>query len=80
MPAIRRILGHVSIEIAKVRRKCHRNPKKHKICRGEACLVVRDGNGNGKNYCSDCANLYRVAAETALQELDPRRSAGLALP
>ena len=74
MPAIRRILGHVSIEIAKASRKCHRNPKKHKICRGEACLVVRDGNGNGKNYCSDCAPAILELAQADLDDIKARLS------
>lgn len=74
MPAVRRILGHVSVEIAKVKRKCHRNPKKHKICRGEACLVVRDGNGNCKNYCSDCAPAILGLAQADLDDITGRLS------
>lgn len=74
MPAVRRILGHVSIEIAKAKRKCHRNPKKHKICRGEACLVVQDGNGNGKNYCSDCAPAILQLAQADLDDITARLS------
>ena len=74
MPAVRRILGHVSIDIAKAKRKCHRNPKKHTICRGEACLVVKDGNGNDKNYCSDCAPPILERAKADLDDITDRLS------
>ena len=74
MPAVRRILGHVSVETVKAKHKCHRNPKKHKICRGEACLVVRHGNGNRKNYCSDCAPPILELAQADLDDITARLS------
>lgn len=56
MPAVRDVLGHVSIETADKRRKCHRKPSKHSIAKGETCLVIRGGPFNSpKNYCKECA-------------------------
>ena len=74
MPAVRRVLGHVSVEVAKAKRKCHRYPKKHKIAQGDACLVIRDSNGNGKNYCRDCAPAILEVAQTTLDEITDRLS------
>lgn len=56
MPAIRRVLGHCSIEEALRSRLCHRNRAAHKIPRGAVCLVIKDAvNGGSKNYCAACA-------------------------
>ncbi|MCP5069702.1 MAG: hypothetical protein GY946_24305 [bacterium] len=72
MPAVRRILGHVSVEIAAAKRKCHRNSKHHKISKGEACLVIRDSSGSKKNYCGECAPAILDIAQTDLDEIADR--------
>ncbi len=55
MAQIRRLFGHVALEVAKLQRICHRNRQKHKILKGEACLVVRSGRFESRNYCRACA-------------------------
>jgi hypothetical protein len=62
--APRDILKHVSVEIAKARRKCYRD-RSHQIAKGERCLVIREGSfGGSKNYCSVCAAAILTAAES----------------
>jgi hypothetical protein len=70
MPAIRNILGHVSVETAEKKRKCHRKPGKHSIPKGESCLVVRGGPYNSpKNYCHECAPEILDKAQASLTKL-----------
>ena len=54
MPRVRNILGHVSVEVAARKRRCHRSGGTHGILVGDACLVVKDGL-NRKNYCRECS-------------------------
>lgn len=55
MVRVRRILRHVQVEQAKLRRCCHHD-RSHVIRRGENCLVVRSDNLRGaRNYCGKCA-------------------------
>ena len=42
MPAIRGILNHVKVATAGARRKCHHNPRKHSIKKGEDFLLIKD--------------------------------------
>ena len=56
MPKIRDILGHVCVETAKRRRKCHRNKQEHSIHQDERCLVVQTSQPkSNRNYCQRCA-------------------------
>jgi hypothetical protein len=55
MAQIKRLLGHVALEVADRQRICHRNRRTHKIHKGEACLVVRSGRFESRNYCRACA-------------------------
>lgn len=55
MVRVRRILRHVQVEQAKLRRCCHHD-RSHVIRRGENCLVVRNDSLRGtRNYCRKCA-------------------------
>ena len=54
MSAVRRILKHVSVGEALRRRKCYRNQKEHSITKGEAFLLIKEGQMS-KNYCATCA-------------------------
>ena len=55
MPAVRRILNHVSAEVARGTRRCRRN-RNHLIRRGDPCLVIQDsGTPYSRSYCVDCA-------------------------
>ena len=55
MAKIRQILKHVSIDIAKGKRRCRRNGQ-HIIEPGEHCLQIRDeGSPYCRNYCKNCA-------------------------
>ncbi len=70
MPAIRKVLGQVSVETAEKRRKCHRKPGKHSIAKGDNCLVVRGGPYNSpKNYCKECAPEILDKAQADLAKL-----------
>ena len=70
MPAIRRILKHVSVDTARAQRKCYRKPKEHSIKKGEACLLIKEqGQGSTKNYCRVCARPILQQAQTDLDLL-----------
>src|SRR5579859_6187005 len=70
MPKIRRIVGHVEVEVALKKRKCHRG-QGHVIERGEACLAIYDGpRGARKNYCGSCAGPILAAAREDLAHLE----------
>lgn len=73
----RDILKHVSVEIAKARRRCYRD-QDHQIVKGERCLVIREGSfGGSKNYCCACAAAILAAAE--LKQAALRRDIGWAV-
>jgi hypothetical protein len=55
MAQIKKLLSHAVLEVAERLRVCHRNRRKHKIVKGETCLVVRSGRFESKNYCRECA-------------------------
>jgi hypothetical protein len=55
MAQIKSLLGHASLEVAKGKRTCHRNRRKHRILKGESFLLVRSGRFDRKNYCRECA-------------------------
>lgn len=56
MPSVRHLLNGVEVQVAKRRRICHRNRRKHSISAGMPCLVISDPNSGGsKNYCPECA-------------------------
>jgi len=68
--APRDILKHVSIEVAKGNRKCHRN-RGHRIARGETCVVVQEASfGGSKNYCVLCGPDILDAAKKKLHFLN----------
>jgi hypothetical protein len=63
MRAPRDILKHVSIEVAKAKRKCYRN-RQHSITKGTLCVVVEESSFRGsKNYCIVCSQEILEAAE-----------------
>ena len=71
MPKIRDILSHVSVEVAKARRICHRNRKEHSISKDTPCLVIRDAaTGGGKNYCPACAPAILGQAKVRIAEME----------
>lgn len=60
----RDIIKHVCVEVAKARRRCHRDDK-HSIARGERCLVISEGSLAGsRNYCVACALEILGASES----------------
>lgn len=70
MPAIRRLLNHVTVETAKKRRRCGRSDE-HAIAGGDACLVVREPSYQGsKNYCCPCARDILAKAKEDLKNLE----------
>jgi hypothetical protein len=72
MPQVKAVLGHVSVETAKARRKCSRHKSgtaAHPIVKGEACLVVKDGDGSKHNYCHGSAEEILAAAAQDLAVL-----------
>ncbi len=71
MPKIRDILSHVSVEVAKAKRICHRNRKEHSISKNTACLVIRDAaTGGAKNYCPACAPEILDQAKLRIAEME----------
>lgn len=76
MRAPRDIIKHVSIAVAKGKRRCHRT-RDHTIAPGHQCLVIIDGAYKGsKNYCTACGRDILGAAERKLAAL----RSGLGLP
>ena len=71
MAQVRRVLGHVAVEIAKGRRKCHRNRTKHVIRKGRPCLVITEPSYQGsKNYCPQCAKEILDRARSDLDRVE----------
>jgi len=71
MAKTRDILGHVKVEVAERRRKCHHSRGNHGILKDTACLVVKGGPfGAAKNYCPECARPILVLAKRRLSELE----------
>ena len=69
MAIIRRVLGHLALETAGHKRKCHRNAKKHSILMNEVCLTISSGRFEKKNYCRECAADILRTADSDLREL-----------
>lgn len=70
MGKTRDILGHVFVDVAKRKRKCHHKSKEHAIVEGQRCLVIRESDGLGhKNYCVQCAHEILEAASQKLSKL-----------
>lgn len=70
MGKVRDILGHVSVDVAKRKRKCHHKSKEHAVSAGQKCLVIRKSDGLGhKNYCVLCAREILQAASQKLSKL-----------
>ncbi len=69
MPAIRSVLKHVAVEVAKGRRKCGHKKKEHVIAKGEAFLRVREDSQGYKNYCAACAPAILEKAQADLDLL-----------
>jgi hypothetical protein len=80
MAMVRQVLGHVSVEIAQRRRKCHRDPKKHEIPQNGPCLIVAAGRFERKNYCPDCAKGILEKAKADLDRLVQEIAGTLASP
>ena len=81
MPKVRDVLVHVSVEMAKAKRKCHRKPEQHSMQKGEVCLVIKDSaTGGSKNYCPECAEPILNAAKTRIAELENALASGLESP
>lgn len=56
MSQVRRVLGHVVVEVTDGVRKCHRSRGRHKIPAGVPCLAIYEGSPRKrKNYCTSCA-------------------------
>jgi hypothetical protein len=72
MAQIKNLLGHATVEVAKGKRICHRNRKKHGILEGEVFLLVCSGRFNRKNYCRGCA---LPMIEKAQEDLNGLRAA-----
>jgi len=69
MAKVRQLLKHVTVDIAKRGRRCHRN-RAHRIEPGAPCLVVRDDGGpHRRNYCLDCAAAILKLCADDLREL-----------
>jgi hypothetical protein len=67
---VRQLFNAASVEVAKRRRICHRNRRKHSIAAGERCLVLKDpGTGGTKNYCHQCAGEILDRAQGDLDDL-----------
>lgn len=69
MPKVRQLFNAVDVEVAKRRRICHHNRRKHEIAQGERCLVIRSPDGGHKNYCVACATEILDWADQDLQAL-----------
>ena len=71
MGKTRDVLGHVKIEIAMGKRKCHHSRGKHFILKNSAHLAVQEGSfGARKNYCSECAKQILDHAKARLAEME----------
>lgn len=69
MPKVREVLGHVCVETASGKRKCHRNDA-HAIPRGAQHLAIYEATSGGrKNYCPECARPILERAFVDLQSL-----------
>ncbi len=69
MPAVRRVLSKLSVEVAKRKRICHRDRSNHSIEKGEICLVVEEDDRGSKNYCRACAKPILEQAQLDLDSL-----------
>lgn len=69
MPAVKDVMRHVTIEVAGRKRKCHRQPKKHVISKGDRCLIVADGPQTRSTYCVTCATEILQLARSRLADL-----------
>lgn len=74
MPAVRRVLVALTVEVAKRPRICHRNRLGHSVAKGSPCLVVRNTEGGSKNYCPLCALEILDQASRDLEDLRRRLS------
>ncbi len=73
MANTRDILGHVKVEVAEGRRKCHHSRSKHSIPKGTAHLAVKGGPfGARNNYCPECARPMLELAKRRLSELEAK--------
>lgn len=71
MPQIRKVLGHVKVEVAEKKRKCHRDSKCAGISKGERCLAIYEGvPATRKNYCPEHAKPILAIAGGQLKTLN----------
>jgi len=77
MAQVKNLLVHAVLEVAERQRICHRNRRKHRILKGEPCLVVHSGRFESKNYCRECA---LPMLEKAQEDLGGLRAALAAKP
>jgi hypothetical protein len=70
MAKVRQLFNTATIKVAKRRRICHRNRRKHSITAGQPCLVLKDpASGISRNYCVECATAILDRAQTDLDAL-----------
>lgn len=69
MPAVKNVLRHLSVEVAKRKRQCWRNRSEHVILKGDRCLVIHEGQ-ECANYCIPCAKEILAVANGMLLTLD----------
>lgn len=63
MPKIRDILVHVEVEQAQRQRICRRHKNKHKITKGEPCLVIATNDTDDPySYCVEASKQILDAA------------------
>ena len=71
MAKTRDILGHVQVEVAERRRKCHHSRGEHSIPQDTAHLTVKGGSfGARKNYCPECARQILDLAKSRLDDME----------
>ena len=70
MPKIRDILVHVSVEQAQRQRICRRHTKRHKVSKGEMCLVIATNDTDDPySYCMEASKQILDVAWSRLLSL-----------
>ena len=70
MPAVKRVLGSLRVEVAKRVAGCKRN-RRHSVARGELRLIVKNpGPASGERpYCTSCGLEILAMAEADVERL-----------
>ncbi len=79
MAVIKRIIKHVSVDIARGDRRCRRDAK-HTIRPGKPCLTIQDeGTPFKRSYCAECAlPILKLCASELRQIRDALYPQGIA--